>query len=49
MTPPTMNSTWNLLFIVKMKLNINETFQTLEINYITTSNWHMDIQSLVFI
>ena len=43
MTPPTTNSTWNLLFIVKMKVNINEALQTLEINYISTSNWHMNI------
>ena len=40
---PTTNITWNFLFIVKMKVNINEALQTLEINYITTSNWHMNI------
>ena len=43
MTPPTTNITWNFLFIVKMKVNINEALQTLEINYITTSNWHINI------
>ena len=37
------------LFIVKMKMYVYQTLQTIEINYITTGNRDMNIQTLVFI